>query len=211
MPRKGIDLLLEAYLRAFGPDDDVCLIVKDFGAETFYRGQSIGAEIQALRADPRNPELLYLKTVLPAALMPRLYAACDCLVLPYRGEAFGLPILEAMACGLAAVVPDHGACLDYCDPDITVMLPTHPVVRDERNLGDIALVDRLRWMEVTRTRWPGRYAASPTLPSWRGRSAHAPVRGCTATGPGRPPPGRSCADCEPWSTDQSIDSIPIAG
>jgi glycosyltransferase involved in cell wall biosynthesis len=29
--------------------------------------------------------------------LPRLYAACDALVHPYRGEGFALPVLEAMA------------------------------------------------------------------------------------------------------------------
>ena len=28
-----------------------------------------------------------------------LYRACTCVVLPYRGEGFGLPPLEGMACG----------------------------------------------------------------------------------------------------------------
>ena len=36
--------------------------------------------------------------------MAALYAACDCLVHPYRGEGFGLPIAEAMACGLPVIV-----------------------------------------------------------------------------------------------------------
>ena len=44
-----------------------------------------------------------------------LYAACDCLVHPYRGEGFGLPIAEAMACGLPAIVTGYGAAMDFCD------------------------------------------------------------------------------------------------
>ena len=38
--RKGIDVLLEAYARAFTSADDVCLVVKDMGVGTFYRGQT---------------------------------------------------------------------------------------------------------------------------------------------------------------------------
>jgi glycosyltransferase involved in cell wall biosynthesis len=34
--RKGIDILLEAYARAFRGDDDVCLMIKDMGGGSFY-------------------------------------------------------------------------------------------------------------------------------------------------------------------------------
>ena len=36
--RKGIDLLLEAYGGAFTAADDVCLVLKGFGAGSYYRG-----------------------------------------------------------------------------------------------------------------------------------------------------------------------------
>ena len=41
---------------------------------------------------------------LSEAELAGLYTACDCLVHPYRGEGFGLPIAEAMACGLPVIV-----------------------------------------------------------------------------------------------------------
>ena len=43
LPRKGADLLLEAYLSAFRRTDDVCLVVKELGSTTFYRGQTMRA------------------------------------------------------------------------------------------------------------------------------------------------------------------------
>jgi hypothetical protein len=38
--RKGVDILPAAWQEAFGPGDDVLLVVKDFGAATHYRGQT---------------------------------------------------------------------------------------------------------------------------------------------------------------------------
>ena len=38
--RKGIDLLLDAYVQAFRRSDDVCLVIKDMGVGSFYRGQT---------------------------------------------------------------------------------------------------------------------------------------------------------------------------
>ena len=58
--RKGIELLLEASAAAFSRRDDVCLVIKDMGQESFYRGQGAGARIAALQADARAPEILYL-------------------------------------------------------------------------------------------------------------------------------------------------------
>ena len=38
--RKGIDILLDAYTSQFTADDDVCLVIKDFGTDSFYKGQT---------------------------------------------------------------------------------------------------------------------------------------------------------------------------
>ena len=63
--RKGIDLLLDAYCGAFAPGDDVCLIIKDMGADTFYRNQNAGDRIRQVQADPGQPEIVYLTEDLP--------------------------------------------------------------------------------------------------------------------------------------------------
>ena len=123
LQRKGIDLLLKAYSTLFGPADDVCLVIKDMGAGTFYRNQNAGEQIRALQADPGCAEILYLTDNMPDSEVPRLYAACDCLVHPYRGEGFGLPVLEAMACGLPVVVTLGGACDDFCSDDTAYRIP----------------------------------------------------------------------------------------
>ncbi|MBI3090168.1 MAG: glycosyltransferase [Candidatus Tectomicrobia bacterium] len=122
--RKGIDLLLEAYAAAFSRQDDVCLVIKDFGQESFYRGQGAGPSIEALQADAGAPEILYLGSTLSEAEVARLYASCDCLVHPYRGEGFGLPVAEAMASGLPVLVSRGGACDDFCTDAGSYFIPT---------------------------------------------------------------------------------------
>jgi glycosyltransferase involved in cell wall biosynthesis len=101
--RKGIDLLIEAWRQAFDPDDNVLLVVKDFGAETFYRGQTRGDRVQALAKDPGVAPVLYVGDDLARSELPSLYRAADVLVAPYRAEGFCLPVLEAMACGVPAI------------------------------------------------------------------------------------------------------------
>ena len=50
----------------------------------------------------------YIDHNLSETEVARLYAACDCLVHPFRGEGFALPVVEAMACGLPVIVTGAG-------------------------------------------------------------------------------------------------------
>lgn len=168
IPRKGADLLLEAYCRAFTRDDDVALVVKDMGTSTFYQNQSLGERVRQLSRNPEMPEILYLDDDLSDAQIASLYRACHCVVLPYRGEGFGLAPLEGMACGLPAIVTAAGATEDYLDDRMALRVPSRKVslpamegfecVRQPWLLEpDLeALVEALRWVRdhpaETRTR-----------------------------------------------------------
>jgi glycosyltransferase involved in cell wall biosynthesis len=123
IPRKGIDVLLRAYLATFSAEDDVCLVVKAFGAGHVYKGSTIDDELRAVAADPSTPELELIDDELTEVEVASLYRSCDVLVHPYRGEGFGLPIAEAMASGLPVVVTNYGACLDFCDDRNALFVP----------------------------------------------------------------------------------------
>jgi glycosyltransferase involved in cell wall biosynthesis len=125
--RKGIDLLIEAWRRAFAPDDDVALVVKDFGTATWYRGQGAAEQLRALADDRSVAPVHYLDWEVAPEQMPALYRAADALVAPYRGEGFCLPVLEAMACGVAPLHTAAGPTSEFCPPDAGWALPSHPV------------------------------------------------------------------------------------
>jgi glycosyltransferase involved in cell wall biosynthesis len=114
--RKGIDILLDAWRRAFGPQDDVALVVKDFGTSSWYRGQGAGDRLREFAQDPIVAPIVYLDDELDAEAIPALYRAADVLVAPYRGEGFCLPVLEAMACGVAPIHTAAGPTGEFCPP-----------------------------------------------------------------------------------------------
>ena len=137
--RKGPDILLDAFLNAFTANDDVCLVIKDFGGDSFYQGQTAADLIRQIQKNPNTPEILHLTTDLAAEQMPALYAACDCLVHPYRGEGFGMPVLEAMACGLPVIVTGGGATDSFVSPAAGWKIPGR-FLRLGGRVGDLPLV-----------------------------------------------------------------------
>jgi glycosyltransferase involved in cell wall biosynthesis/predicted O-methyltransferase YrrM len=178
--RKGIDVLLDAYASAFTAGDDVCLVVQDFGVGSFYRGQTAEQRIERLRAAAGAPEVLYLERALGWRELAGLYAACDCLVHPYRCEGFGLPIAEAMACGLPAVVTGYGASLDFCDEENSYLVLARPGRFAERRVGEIETVD-YPWLAEPDPRVLAstlrRAAADPEETRRKGRVASEHIRG----------------------------------
>ena len=83
LQRKGIDLLLKHC--ALSRVDNVSGH-KGYGKPNVCWGQTAEREIAALQQDEECAEIIYLVKDLPAEDIPGLYAACDCLVHPYRGE-----------------------------------------------------------------------------------------------------------------------------
>ncbi len=147
--RKGIDILLDTYLRTFTSNDNIVLVIKDFGSKSFYKGQSNSKLIKEIQRTPNAPEILYIEKELTEQDMPALYRACDCLVHPYRGEGFGLPVLEAMACGLPVVVTDGGSTDDFVDDSTGFRVPSKRVY-GEKMVGELETVSETWHLEIDR-------------------------------------------------------------
>ena len=90
----------------------------------------------------RGYSVEYIDRELSEAEMAGLYAACDCLVHPFRGEGFGLPVVEAMACGLPVIVTGAGPALDYASEETAFLIPARPGQFAECRVGELETIDR---------------------------------------------------------------------
>ena len=182
LERKGIDILLDAYLRAFSAYDDVCLVIKDTGTQTVYRGQNEASRILSLVDDASRPRLVYLDADLSAHRLAGLYAACDCLVQPYRGEGFCLPALEAMACGLPVLVPAGGPTDDFVDEEVGWRLPAARKPLPAPKVGPWDCCGPAWMLEVSPddlARQMRQVVSRRTEAKRRGQEAHRRAQACT--------------------------------
>lgn len=125
--RKGIDVLLEAYLSEFDADDDVCLVIKDSPSNVFYADDSERRRIRSLAADPLTPEIILIAEHLTDRNLAALFRTCSVGVWPYRAEGFLVPALESLACGTPTIVPEIGPTSDFSTNRTSFLVPAVPI------------------------------------------------------------------------------------
>jgi glycosyltransferase involved in cell wall biosynthesis len=113
--RKGIDILLSAWDEAFADREDVELVVKAAMAGGAYGGPN--ESLQQRAAEDRLPRIQLIEDDLDSTQLAEVYRSCDVFVLPYRGEGFAMPVLEAMASGLPVIVTAGGPTDEFCPPE----------------------------------------------------------------------------------------------
>lgn len=96
--------------------------------------------------------------------MNALYSALDCYVQPTLGEGFGLPVMEAQACGCAVIATDCTSMPDIVCPHTSVLVPgaTELLVPDpsHRVLIDVdKLRDAMREIAAIKRDDPGGFLA----------------------------------------------------
>jgi glycosyltransferase involved in cell wall biosynthesis len=132
-----------------------------------------------LRGGERPPgrELGYV----PEALLPSLYAGARAFAMPSLYEGFGLPCLEAMACGTPVVAADRAALPETCGGAALLASPDDPeAFADALVRAATSDAERTRLIEAGRQRAAGF--------TWR-RSAEladASLAGALHSPPGRP-------------------------
>jgi glycosyltransferase involved in cell wall biosynthesis len=101
--RKAPEILLKAFNQAFNVTDPVILICKFTNHDPTV---DVNAQIESMNLDPEGGRVVFsVNQNVPYYQLGQLYNSADCFVLPTRGEGWGMPLLEAMACGLPVIAP----------------------------------------------------------------------------------------------------------
>ena len=122
-PRKGWDVLIDAYYGEFTAADSVTLYIVTHiwfsgGPETYGWPFNITQLLQfvkdhvSTRPELRNrkdlPTLCIVSQSLSTLQIAQIYASCDAFVFPTRGEGWGLPAIQAMAMAKATIATNWG-------------------------------------------------------------------------------------------------------
>jgi glycosyltransferase involved in cell wall biosynthesis len=152
-PRKNLSRLIEAFaiMRARAATDRLLVIAGDRG----WQYEQIFRTVRSLGLEDTVRFLGYV----PEPDLPLLYHAADLFVYPSLYEGFGVPILEAMACGCPVVCSNRSSMPEVIgEAGITVDPEDGEALAAamERVLGDPAVADALRSRGLARAqrfRW----------------------------------------------------------
>jgi glycosyltransferase involved in cell wall biosynthesis len=159
-PRKNLPLLLRAYAAARADLEGAQLVIG--GAKGWYY-QEIFRVARALGLDSGPGAVRFLGYV-PDGELPMWYNSATAFVYPSEYEGFGLPPLEAMACGTPVIAADRAALPEVVGDAGLLIDPT----------SEPALADALRAV-LCRPEVAGRLAAAGVA-----RAARFPWSGAAA-------------------------------
>jgi glycosyltransferase involved in cell wall biosynthesis len=115
--RLGTYTSLEAFQHAFAPGDPVTLVVRDYGPGS----AELAAAVAALRQ--AGHDVRYWPVFLSQAQLGKTMQAFQVLLAPFRGEGFGIKLLDAMATGLAPIAPLFGGATDFLSHETAFVVP----------------------------------------------------------------------------------------
>lgn len=158
-PRKNVVGVLRAFRRlAEGGYPGSLVLVGRWG----WRTEPIRAELESSPVAARVVQLDYVER----AELPELYRRADALLFPSWLEGFGLPLLEAMACGAPVVTSDRSSMPEVAGDAALLVNPADPgqiadavaeLLSDPERRGRLVTAGRRR---VARFTWDRAAAAT---------------------------------------------------
>lgn len=95
--RKGLDQLLSAFIEVTKNNSNIELIVK-----------SSGSNLYEIQNRYKHERIMFINDFYTEEKLVNLMKECHLGVFPFRGEGFGITILETLATGLPCIVTNYG-------------------------------------------------------------------------------------------------------
>lgn len=135
--RKGVQFLLQAYCEEFKADDPVRLLVK-VNPAYIPVGWDAQAEIGKLSLNKENkPKLQFAMNQVELKEIAKLLNQADVFVCTQMADAFNIPGIEAMACGLPTIQTNYGGQLEYANSENSWLVECDPVPAPVTNYDDV--------------------------------------------------------------------------
>jgi len=157
-PRKNIPFLVDAFTALRRGDSGGAGFQLALAGGPGYRGEEIAKEIRARNLEPEVRLLGYV----PDEELPALYREADLLVVPSRYEGFGLPALEAMACGTPVLAADSSSLPEIVGPAGELFPLGEPEALAERIAALMESRDTLDAMGRKGRTWASRFTWEET-------------------------------------------------
>ncbi len=136
---KGIHFLLKSLAATAQHHPNVRLVLK--GLDSLYMSEGFVRDITEDLSEKEKeavlPRIVYSGNTFSFLEMAQLYQAADAYVSPYMAEGFNMPVLEAMACGLAVICTKGGPTDEFTstefvlgiESDFQKMVDNHQVTK----------------------------------------------------------------------------------
>lgn len=114
-PRKGVDTLLDAWCRL--PESLRAEYPLVLAGAPGWQNQELGERIKALEISHGLRQLRFV----PANDLPALYAGATLFAYPSLYEGFGLPVLEAMQCGVPVICTANTSMSEFAQGSVSLV------------------------------------------------------------------------------------------
>lgn len=118
--RKGVDVIVEAFEKAFASRKDVSLVL---GVTTHGNKRSTLDRLAQVEMGRLKSSIYALSGTFTDLEMASIYNAAHAYVCTSRGEGLNLPLLEAAACGLPVIAPMAYSHLDILNHNTFAFQP----------------------------------------------------------------------------------------